>query len=332
MENTDILIAPEKMITLSNCLPPPNSEEAVAEIIQGINSIPPYIPSRFFYDGTGSVLFEEITRLPEYYPTRTEKAILRENAYAITGDLENADIVELGSGDCSKISILFNAIPAERRETISYIPVDVSRAAIIKSAETLSQKYPEISMHGMLADFLKCIGDIPGENRKLICFFGSTIGNLDPLQTSRFLLNISSEMREGDQMLLGLDMVKDVKVLEDAYNDSQKVTAAFNRNILNVVNGYAKTNFDPRLFDHLAFYNKAERRIEMHLKATEEMDIASPYLAHHVHMEKGDTIHTENSRKFTSCDARKISGLTGLKLKQVYSDNRRWFSLLHLIR
>ncbi len=332
MEYTDILIAPEKRITLSNCLPPPNSEETVAEIIQGINSVPPYIPSRFFYDGTGSALFEEITRLPEYYPTRTEKAILRENADLITGDLENADIVELGSGDCSKISILFDAIPAKRRETISYIPVDVCRAAIVKSAETLSRKYPEISIHGMLADFLKHLGDIPGENRKLICFFGSTIGNLDPVQTSRFLLNISKEIQEGDQFLLGLDMVKDISVLEDAYNDSQQITAAFNKNILNVVNRYAKTNFNPLLFDHFAFYNRAESRIEMHLKAMEEMYIASQYLPAPVHLEKGGTIHTENSRKFTSGDIREISELTGLKLKQVYSDNRRWFSLVHLVR
>lgn len=332
MENRDILIAPEKKITLSNCLPPLNSEETVAEIIQGINSVPPYIPSRFFYDGTGSALFEEITRLPEYYPTRTEKAILRENADVITGDLENADIVELGSGDCSKISILFDAIPAERRETISYIPVDVSRAAIVKSAETLSRKYPEISIHGMLADFLKYLGDIPGENRKVICFFGSTIGNLDPVQTSRFLLNISSEMREGDQFLLGLDMVKDIRVLEDAYNDSHKVTAAFNKNILNVVNRYAKTDFDPLLFDHIAFYNKAETRIEMHLKVMEQMDITSPYFPDPVHLEKGGTIHTENSRKFTFRDTREFFELTGLKLKQVYSDNRRWFSLVHLVK
>jgi L-histidine Nalpha-methyltransferase len=332
MENRDILITPEKKITLSNCLPPPNSGEAVAEIIQGISSVPPYIPSRFFYDGTGSALFEEITRLPEYYPTRTEKAILKDNADVIAGELENADIVELGSGDCSKISILFDAIPAGIRETIRYIPVDVSPAAIVKSAETLSRKYPEISIHGMLADFLKHLGDIPGENRKLICFFGSTIGNLDPVQTSRLLLNISNEMQEGDQFLLGLDIVKDIRVLEDAYNDSHKVTAAFNKNILNVVNQHAKTNFDPRLFDHLAFYNQSESRIEMHLKAMKEMDITSPYLPDPVHLEKGGTIHTENSRKFTSGDTREISGLTGLKLKQVYSDNRRWFSLVHLVK
>lgn len=332
MDNTDILIAPEKKIALSNCLPPPNSDETIAEIITGITSVHRYIPSRFFYDEAGSALFEEITRLPEYYPTRTEKAILKEYANDITGNLADADIVELGSGDCSKISMLFDAIPSESRRTISYIPVDVSRTAIIKSAETLSRKYPEISIHGMLADFLKHLGDIPGENRKIICFFGSTIGNLDPVQTSRFLLNISSEMREGDQFLLGLDMVKDIRVLEDAYNDTQEVTAAFNRNILNVVNRYAKTDFDPLLFDHIVFYNKTEIRIEMHLKALEDMIISSPNLQAPIHLGKGDTIHTENSRKFTASNTEEISELTGLKLKAIYSDNRRWFSLLHLIK
>ncbi len=332
MDNTDILIAPEIKITLSNCLPPADSSEMTADIITGLTSLPPYIPSRFFYDKRGSALFEEITRLPEYYPARTEKEILSDSASRIINDIEYADIVELGSGDCSKISILLDAMPPGRRRSVKYIPVDVSRSAILKSAETLSRKYPEISIHGMLADFLKHLGDIPGENRKIICFFGSTIGNLDPVQTSRFLLNISSEMREGDQLLLGLDMVKDIRVLEDAYNDTQGVTAAFNRNILNVVNRYAKTNFDPLLFDHLAFYNKTESRIEMHLKAMEGLDIASEYLPDPVHFEKGETIHTENSRKFTARNTGEISELTGLKLYEVYSDNRRWFSLLHLIK
>ena len=329
MNNTDTTIIKENRIILSNYLPPPSNKETIKEIINGIYSSPRHIPSRFFYDDAGSHLFEKITRLPEYYPTRTEKEILKENAPAIAGNLSPLDIIELGSGDCSKISILFEVIPSGRRHEIGYIPVDVSRSAILRSAEALSRKFQEIKIHGMVADFYKNLTDIPGNKKKLICFFGSTIGNLDTNHTAKFLLNLKSVMKKGDQFLLGLDMVKDISVLEDAYNDTQGITAAFNKNILNVVNHYAKTDFDPRLFDHLAFFNVAESRIEMHLRASAGMVIHSPCFRGPLRIEKGEMIHTENSRKYTSKDFSGISGLTGLSVKEVYTDKRKWFSLIH---
>ncbi len=329
MNNTDIIITYEKQITLSNCISPPSSKETVAEIIKGITSTPRYIPTRFFYDGTGSALFEKITGLPEYYPTRTEKGILKENAPVIAGNLADTDIVELGSGDCSKISILFDAIPSERRTGICYIPVDVSRSAILKSAETLSRKYPEISIHGMLADFLKHLSNIPSKKRRVFCFFGSTIGNLDPAQTSHFLLNLGILMRKGDQLLLGFDMVKDIVVLENAYNDTLGVTAAFNRNILRVVSNLISADFDPEHFDHVAFYNSRESRIEMHLKALKDLEVESPFLSSGITIRKGETVHTENSYKFTRPRISVLADEAGLRLDKVFTDDNHWFSVAH---
>jgi L-histidine Nalpha-methyltransferase len=329
MGKTEIVIAPGKRLALSSCLPPAGSNETTKDIITGLTSLPPYIPSRFFYDKRGSALFEAITGLLEYYPTRTEKEILLNNASLITSDTENADIVELGSGDCSKISILFDAIPAERRQTISYIPVDVSRVAIIKSADSLSRKFPEVSIHGMVADFLKHLSNIPGESRRVICFFGSTIGNLDPVQTSHFLSNLGSLMQKDDQLLLGLDMVKDTMVLEIAYNDTMGVTAAFNRNILRVINKLIRANLDPDHFDHYAFYNSGESRIEMHLRAIREVKIESPYLPAGVILRKGETIHTENSYKFTETRIPELAVQAGLRVERIYTDDNRWFSVAH---
>ncbi len=332
MNNTDIIIASEKQIILTNCMPPPSSNEAVADIIKGITATPRYIPSRFFYDGAGSDLFEKITGLPEYYPTRTEKEILKENAATIAGDLEDTDIVELGSGDCSKISVLFDAIPPDRRNGICYVPVDVSRSAILDSAETLSQNYPEISIHGMLADFLKHLNNVPGKNRRLICFFGSTIGNLDPVQTGHFLSNLGSLMRKGDQFLLGLDMVKDIMVMENAYNDSRGVTAAFNRNIIRVISNLISADLDPEHFEHFAFYNTRESRIEMHLRAVREVRIESPFLSSKVLVRRGETIHTENSYKFSQSRISELAGHAGLSIERIFTDNNRWFSLVSFLK
>ena len=332
MNNTDIIITSEKQITLSNCMPPPSSKETVAEIIKGITSKPRYIPTRFFYDGTGSALFEKITGLPEYYPTRTEKGILKENAAVIARDLADTDIVELGSGDCSKISILFDVIPPERRRTICYIPVDVSRSAILESAETLSRKYPEISIHGMLADFLKHLSNIPGKKRRVFCFFGSTIGNMDPAQTSHFISNLGSLMRKGDQLLLGFDMVKDTVVLENAYNDTWGVTAEFNKNILRVVSNLIITDIDPEHFDHVAFYNTRESRIEMHLKALKDIDVESPHLSAKITIGRGETIHTENSCKFTGPRISVLADEAGLRIDKVFTDDNHWFSVAHFLK
>jgi L-histidine N-alpha-methyltransferase len=331
MNNPEISTIIRKQIAIRNYLYNTKHEEVISEITEGLSAQQKYIPSKFFYDVNGSKLFEDITSLPEYYPTRTEKALLKEVASQISKTLRNIDIVELGSGDCSKISILLDAIPYENMATVRYIPVDVSHAAISKSAEMLVKRFPDITIIGLLADFLKHLSAIPKNTNRLFCFFGSTLGNLTRKQSVQFLMDLKAVMKPGDQLLIGLDMVKDVKILESAYNDKQGVTAEFNKNILNVVNGYAKTDFSSDCFEHVAYYNQPKARIEMHLRALKDLDVICMYLPDHIRIKKGETIHTENSHKYTYWHIYNFASITGLKINAVYTDNNQWFSLGHFI-
>ncbi len=328
MNYSDISTNINSQIKVSNFLAFENNDELIAEIFLGLFSQQKYISSRFFYDDSGSSLFEDITNLPEYYPTRTEKSILRQNANKIVGIDKNLSIIELGSGDCSKISILIDAVNKSYIENLCYIPVDVSEAAILKSADILSLKYPKIKIHGLLADFMKHLNFLPDETNRLICFFGSTLGNLTRMQAVRFLMNLKKLLHPGDRFLLGLDMQKDTKILEDAYNDKQGVTESFNRNILNVINEIAGTNLNPELFEHIAIYNSEKSRIEMHLRALQDMVIKSPAFSKTITLTHGETIHTENSHKYNSGDIYEFAGLTGLKIKNIFTDTNHWFSLV----
>ncbi|MCF8226122.1 MAG: L-histidine N(alpha)-methyltransferase [Bacteroidales bacterium] len=318
-------------ITIRNFLQAENESKVLTEIVGGLFAEQKSISSRFFYDKTGSRLFEEITTLPEYYPTRTEKSILSRVASDIAANHESPDIVELGSGDCSKICILMDAFHERKLEKINYYPVDVSETAILKSAEELVNSYPGLRVHGILADFMKHLEALPGDGNSLICFFGSTLGNLENEQALEFIRHMKRSMKRGDSFLLGLDMVKDVKTLELAYNDRHGVTGAFNKNILTAVNRIAGTNFDPVNFKHLAFFNSEKSRIEMHLEAVKDQTIESPHFSEALVIKQGETIHTENSRKFTHEDIRELANVSGLSIRGIYTDQREWFSLVHLV-
>ena len=316
-------------VAISNFLVNESPKEIISEILSGLSAPRKNISSRFFYDDKGSMLFEEISELPEYYPTRTEKSILKTAAPGILSSMVIHNIVELGSGDCSKISILLDEMPGHKIEEITYIPVDVSITSIEKSAGVLSKKYPGIRVQGILADFSKHSHQIPCEGNKLICFFGSTFGNLDRAQEIPFLAGLKSWMNAGDHLLIGFDMVKDIPFLEKAYNDEQGKTAAFNKNILDVVNRLAETNFDPDLFDHHSFYNIAHSRIEMHLRARRNLEISTPYLNHKIFFKEGESIHSENSHKYTPAYIHQLAKNTGLQIKDIYTDVNQWFSLVH---
>lgn len=318
-------------ITISNYLQEEKESKVLADIFSGLFAEQKSISSRFFYDETGSRLFEEITALPEYYPTRTEKSILSRVAHDIAADHESPDIVELGSGDCSKICILMNAYHERKLERISYYPVDVSETAILKSAEELVARYSGLRVHGILADFMKHLEALPGDGNSLICFFGSTLGNLENEPALDFIRHVKRSMKKGDSFLLGLDMAKNKKTLELAYNDGQGVTEAFNKNILTAVNGIAGTNFDPLNFKHRAFFNAERSRIEMHLEAIKDQTVVSPHFSEPLVIKQGETIHTENSRKFTHEDIRELANVSGLSIQGIYTDHREWFSLVHLV-
>lgn len=305
------------------------AERVRTEILKGLQAESKYISPKFFYDQKGSELFEDITELDEYYPTRTERSILSTIVRELNIDFYKLNIIELGSGDASKIRLLFQQIPVELLPAIRYYPLDISRSAIEKAAMELTAEFPSIEINGIVADFFHQINVVPKTGKRLFCFFGSTIGNLDISEVKGFMELLGSEMQTGDSLLLGLDMVKDVAVLEKAYNDDQQITAEFNKNILNVVNALTGTDMDPADFEHLAFYNKEKSRVEMHLKARNDIVITFDSETDNVHIRKGETIHTENSHKFSLDDVKTMGSLAGLNVEQIFADERQWFSLVH---
>jgi L-histidine N-alpha-methyltransferase len=297
--------------------------------MDGLSRTPRRISSMFFYDDRGSRLFEQITQLPEYYPTRIEKGLLDTFARDQGARLSDLDIIELGSGDCSKISLILDAVAAECMASIRYIPVDVSEFAIRQSADRLASLYPGLSVRGQVADFLTQLECLPSPRQRLFCLLGSTIGNLSVTQREAFVQSLSRAMQPGDEFLLGVDLVKPVQVLHRAYNDSQGVTAEFNRNILRVINDLAGTDFDPGRFDHVALYNPDHARVEMHLRATMDMEVTSPHAGmDRLELRRDEMIHTENSHKFTTAQVTELLERTGLSVVSCLQDARQWFALL----
>ena len=319
-------------IRIKNHLADIGIETVKSEIIKGFKAPKKYISSKFFYDEKGSQLFEEITQLAEYYPTRTEKKILSSFVKNSSIDFTDLSIIELGSGDSSKIKLLLKQISQNSLSSIRYFPVDISASAILKSSEELMQEFELKSITGIVADFVHQLNILPKAGRRLFCFFGSTIGNFRKAEQKKFITELGNEMQAGDALLLGMDMVKDISVLEKAYNDEKGVTAAFNKNILNVINALCNANFDIDDFEHIAFYNQAENRIEMHLKALKEMDITINSALDTIHFSKGERIHTENSHKYTDKDIAAIEKAGNLKLESTFTDKNRWFKLIYFVK
>lgn len=306
--------------------------KVAVEIITGLLASPKYISSKYFYDEKGCELFEEITKLDEYYPTRIEKKIISTIGQDLNIDFTDLSIVELGSGNCSKIRLLLQQIPRHKLSTIKYYPVDISEYAIEKSLEQLTDEFPEIQIEGIVANFLHPVEILPKASNRLICFFGSTIGNLDINERKRFMQQLGNEMQPNDSLILGVDMIKDVAVLERAYNDAKEVTAKFNLNILNVVNDLADTDFETSAFKHLAFYNEEEQRIEMHLEALRDLEILYNSGKNKIHISKGETIHTENSHKFNRNHILTMGLWAGLAVEKIIVDEEQMFSIVHYLK
>ncbi|MBW6515156.1 MAG: L-histidine N(alpha)-methyltransferase [Candidatus Cloacimonetes bacterium] len=313
---------------ITNLLPEVGNDEFIKTILDGLLSPRKYISSIFFYDELGSKLFKEITNLPEYYIPKLEMQLIKETASNLQKSLKGVDIIEFGCGDCSKISIILDAISKEDLASIRYIPIDISRNSVVETANILSQRYANLRIHGILADFIQQLDLITYRERKIFCFFGSTIGNLYPDQRVEFCSKISNIMQNDDILLLGVDMVKDRKILNNAYNDSLKITERFNKNILNVINNLVGTTFNPNYFEHVAFFNEKDSRIEMHLKATENIETYSPYSNKVIRIKRGETIHTENSYKFTYDHIKHLSEYANLTIDQIFTDKDSWFSLV----
>lgn len=309
-----------------------NINELREEILDGLFSGKKYIPSKFFYDERGSKLFEQITGLKEYYPTRTEFSILKKVMPQLMKNAENMQVIELGSGSHSKISILLKAIPQENRGTITYTPVDISEKVVLDASLELKEQFPNITIKGIVTDFMSHSLNLGHGVEKLFCFLGSTIGNLTHKQAIKLLQKIADTMDRRDTLLLGLDMVKDENIITRAYNDNQCITAEFNKNILNAINPVINTNIDTEQFEHLAFFNKEKSRIEMHLVAKKERIVPTPFSTTPIHIKKGEKIHTENSHKFTIKDIHEFAKHCGFRIKEVFTDEKEYFSIVQFYK
>ena len=268
------------------------------DALRGLGGREKSIPPVWFYDERGSQLFEEITQLPEYYPTRAERALLEAHAPAIA-ELSKADtLVELGAGACDKTRVLLSAL--EDAGTLErYVPFDVSDEFLRNAATTLAREFDTLDIHLVIGDFHHHLAEIPADGRRLVAFLGGTIGNLDPAQRARFLFDLNCTMSNDDSLLLGTDLVKDRDRLVAAYDDSAGVTADFNRNVLWVLNEQLGGDFDPELFEHVAVWNEDEQRIEMRLRAGAATEVSLADAGLTVRFEKGEDLLTEISTKFT---------------------------------
>jgi L-histidine N-alpha-methyltransferase len=272
--------------------------QMLADALKGLQSEQKSIPPVWFYDERGSRLFEDITQLDEYYPTRAERSLLEAHASSIA-ELSKADtLVELGAGACEKTRVLLSALQ-ELGLLARYVPFDVSDEFLRGAAATLAEEYRSVDIHVVIGDFHQHLGDLPTEGRRLIAFLGGTIGNLNPAQRARFLFDLNCTMSSDDSLLIGTDLVKDRKRLVAAYDDAAGVTADFNRNVLHVLNEQLGADFDPDLFRHVAVWNEDEQWIEMRLRADRASDVSLAGAGITVRFEQGEDLLTEISAKFT---------------------------------
>jgi len=316
------------MVETLNYLDGKYKNDIAKEIREGLTASHKYTPCKYFYDTQGSKLFEEICQLPEYYPTHTEISILRDIAPELMKTVAHKDLIELGAGANVKIRILLNAVGKSIRATLRYILVDISRSAVIEASQDLLDTYPELQVLGIIADFTSQLEVIPTERPLMFCFLGSTIGNMEQGETILFLRSISANMKPDDKLLVGFDMVKNRETMEAAYNDSKGVTAEFNKNILNVLNKELNANFDLSHFDHVAFFNEDHERIEMHLRANRDISVKLKSIDLEIEFKRGETIHTENSKKFTEKSIEDLANRAGLSVQNWYSDPSGWFFLV----
>jgi L-histidine N-alpha-methyltransferase len=310
------VVEPERF-SLERVLDPASASSLADDVRRGLALRQKAIPPKYFYDDYGSRLFEQICELPEYYPTRTEEQLLESSAHEILQVAHASDVIELGSGAATKMRWFLDAAE-DLGETFRYRPVDVCEPMLESSGRMLVARYPWLEVRAQLADYERHLDRLPTGDRRLVMFLGSTIGNLPPRAATSFVSAIGRQLREGEHFLLGADLVKPVKVLEAAYNDSAGITAEFNRNVLRVINRELDADFDLAAFDHVAFFNERKRQIEMHLRARRPQRVSLKALGWSAKLRRGETLHTEISRKFTRRGLAKLCRDGGF-------EPRRWF-------
>ncbi|WP_067710576.1 L-histidine N(alpha)-methyltransferase [Nocardia yamanashiensis] len=298
-----------------------------ADVRQGLSASPKTLPPKWFYDARGSELFEKITELPEYYPTRTERALLERVVGQIARIAQAEVLVELGAGSAAKTRLLLEALTAEG-PLKKYVPQDVSVAALTASADEVAAEFPGLSVHGVVSDFTATLENLPRGGRRMIAFLGGTIGNLVPRERAEFLGGIHQVLEPGEQLLLGAGLVIDPAVLVPAYDDAAGVTAEFNRNVLHVLNARLGADFDPERFRHIALWDAENEWIEMRLEATADMTVRIPELDMTVEFAAGEQMRTEISAKFQRAGLESELRAAGFATERVWTDPDERFALL----
>ena len=309
---------------LTRTLPEDATEAALrADVLKGLTHTPKTLPPKWFYDAHGSELFEQITELPEYYPTRAEREILVARSGEIAAATGARTLVELGSGSSEKTRYLLDALTGLH----TYVPVDVSESALTQAGHALIAQRPDLSVHALIADFTGGLS-LPGTpGPRLVAFLGGTIGNLLPVERAAFLASVHALLSPGDALLLGTDLVKDENVLVRAYDDAAGATAEFNKNVLTVVNRELGADFDPGAFDHVALWDAENEWIEMRLRSRTEQTVKVPALDLAVDFAADEELHTEISAKFRKEGVRSELAAVGLELAHWWTDSEGRFAL-----
>lgn len=312
------------------------------DVLTGLTAPRKWLPPKWFYDKVGSELFEDITALQEYYPTRTERTILADSATGIVRAGQSRTLIELGSGSSEKTRLLLDAMiaqpaePAEphadhpvdpRGKVASYVALDVSEDALRSACAGLVSSYPRLRVGALRADFTHHLELLPKGERRMVAFLGSTIGNFEPAERAAFLRALRGELGDHDQFLLGADLVKSPDVLIPAYDDTGGVTAAFNLNVLDVLNHSLRADFDRSTFEHVVVWDAENEWIEMRLRATQDMVVHLSDLALDVHFYRGEEVRTEISAKFRRDRLVPELETAGFVARGWWTDPREWFSL-----
>jgi L-histidine N-alpha-methyltransferase len=314
-------------ITIDRYLSPADMARALRDDVQrGLSGSPKWLPPKWFYDDLGSQLFDEITRLPEYYLTRRERSILDEVAATIAKQTAANTLIELGSGTSEKTRVLLDAL-RDAGTLERFVPLDVSEQTMVDAGEAIADAYPGVRVHAVVGDFEHHLGELPGGGRRLVAFLGSTIGNLAPSERATFLAAVSSGLAPDDALLLGTDLVKDVDRLIAAYDDDGGVTAEFNRNVLRVLDRELHADLDPARFAHVAVWDDVNEWIEMRLRSDGTQTATIADLDMTVAFADGEEMRTEISAKFRRDGVERELDAAGLRLEEWWSDDDGDFAL-----
>jgi len=302
------------------------------EVYEGLTRTPKSLSPKLFYDAAGSELFGQITRLPEYYLTRTERAILEQHAGEIARAMPpGTSVIELGAGSGEKTGVLLHAL-GRRNLRVHYFPVELSPTAVLEAKRQLEYQFTFLRVHPIIANFCEHLRFLRRvAPPRLVLYIGSSIGNLDAEQAQALLCGIRSELAPGDALLLGMDLVKDVSLLAPAYDDPQGVTARFNKNLLGRINRELGGQFDLESFRHIAQWNPQQSRMEMYLESVRAQQVRIDLLGLTLDFAAGERIHTENSHKYTVESGRKMLESAGFTVSRTFTDEQRWFAV-HLAK